>query len=86
MFTEPPVIEDTPRTYRSDMSTARLQTQKTDPVEKAILTAQETLDSITKSFNFFRKAIVSILLLVIFLTYVGRFAKSPIFLTYIGIK
>ncbi|XP_052282343.1 cilia- and flagella-associated protein 54-like isoform X6 [Dreissena polymorpha] len=58
MFTEPPVIEDTPRTYRSDMSTARLQAQKIQEPDKAILTAQETMDSIKQSFIFFRKAII----------------------------
>ncbi|XP_052780184.1 cilia- and flagella-associated protein 54-like isoform X4 [Mya arenaria] len=58
MFTEPPIVEDTPRTYRSDMSTARLHTQKTDQPDIGILTAQETLDAINKSFSFFRKAIV----------------------------
>lgn len=61
MFTEPPIVEDTPRTYRSDISTSRILTQRAQEQQqdKALLTAQETLDSITKAFNFFRKAIVS---------------------------
>lgn len=60
MFTEPPVVEDTPRTYRSDLSTSRIHAQKTlEQQDKALLTAEETLDFINKSFIYFRKAIVS---------------------------
>ena len=60
MFTEPPVVEDTPRTYRSDISTARIAFQKTTEAEKPLLTAQDTLEAINKAFTFFRKAIVSL--------------------------
>ena len=59
MFTEPPVVEDTPRTYRSDLSTARLQTQQKPEPDKIMLTAQDTMDALNKSFSFFKKAIVS---------------------------
>ncbi|XP_053377953.1 cilia- and flagella-associated protein 54-like isoform X4 [Mercenaria mercenaria] len=60
MFTEPPIIEDTPRTYRSDLSTSRPHGQKTQEQQqdKTLLTAEETLDFISKSFDYFRKAIV----------------------------
>ena len=59
MFTEPPPIEDTPRTYRSDVSTARLQAQQKTEPEKILLTAQDTMEALNKSFSFFKKAIVS---------------------------
>jgi hypothetical protein len=62
MFTEPPIIEDTPRTYRSDLSTSRLHVQKTQEqqADKALLSAEETLDFISKSFEYFKKAVVSL--------------------------
>ena len=60
MFTEPPIVQDTPRTYRSDLSTARIQAQKAleQQAERKLLTAQDTLDAMNKAFTYFRKAIV----------------------------
>ena len=63
MFTEPPPVEDTPRTYRSDLSTARLQASQKPEPDKLMLTAQDTMDALKKSFGFFTKAIVSFILL-----------------------
>ena len=60
MFTEPPPVEDTPRTYRSDLSTARMHTKQQTEPDKILLTAQDTMDALKKSFGFFKKAIVSL--------------------------
>ena len=49
MFTEPPTVEDTPRTYRSDLSTARMHTKHQTEPDKILLTAQDTMDALKKS-------------------------------------
>jgi hypothetical protein len=61
MYYFPPEQEDTPRTYRSDISGVeppKVQPKNTDNV---ILSSKVTLEYLKKSFSFFNRAIVSLI-------------------------
>ncbi|KAL3852227.1 hypothetical protein ACJMK2_015897, partial [Sinanodonta woodiana] len=64
LFTMPPEVEDTPRTYRSDVTTARGQgKQKTQDLsqaqeDKIHLTSSDTVEYIKKTFAYLQRAIV----------------------------
>jgi len=58
LFFMPPEPEDTPRTYRSDVSNIPPKPLK-KPVEHILLTSRDTEEALSKTFSYFVRAIVS---------------------------
>ncbi|KAK3102398.1 hypothetical protein FSP39_011137 [Pinctada imbricata] len=54
----PPEPEDTPRTYRSDISNVPLPKHTQKELDNVIISTKETTDTLTKTFAYFRKAII----------------------------
>ncbi|CAH1784493.1 unnamed protein product [Owenia fusiformis] len=54
MFAIPEEEEDTPRTYRSDRGDSKVPNE----VPKELVTTRETIEALTKTFDFFRRAVV----------------------------
>ncbi|KAL8594729.1 hypothetical protein ACOMHN_051675 [Nucella lapillus] len=55
LFPLPSEVEDTPRTYRSDVS--KMESNRIDP-DSLPLTTKATIDALTKTFDFFKRSVV----------------------------